>query len=109
MKILDKNNLPSCDVELALSVLANKWVVLILERLSHGKMRFTELSSSLNKISSKMLSQQLSFMQEIGLINRKAYATIPPKVEYSLTPLGKSLKPVLEVLEGWGNIYRNTL
>ncbi|BCX80221.1 helix-turn-helix domain-containing protein [Campylobacter sp. 19-13652] len=109
MKNLDKQSLPPCNVELALSVLSNKWVVLILERLSHGTLRFKDLFASLNGVSSKMLSQQLSFMQQMWLINRKAYPVIPPKVEYSLTPLGESLKPVLDVLEQWGQMYRDEL
>lgn len=101
-----KKELPACPVEVTLELIGSKWTILIVRELLSGTKRFGELGANINGISSKMLTQQLKTMQQNGLINRKSYASIPPKVEYSLTPLGKSLAPVLSVLDEWGSGYK---
>lgn len=91
----------NCPVEKALGVIGGPWKVLILRELFKGTQRFGELKRGLNKITQKMLTQQLREMEGDGIVHRKVYTQIPPKVEYSLTPLGKSLKPVLNSLKNW--------
>lgn len=98
--------LPACPVETTLSVIGDKWKVLILRDLMSGKKRFSELKKSIGSISQKVLTAQLRSMEGDGLVIRKAYAEMPPRVEYSLTDLGKSLGPVLESLRQWGVWYQ---
>lgn len=104
-QITDKE-LPSCPVETTLMLIGDKWKVLILRDLLPGKKRFGELKKSIGNVSQKVLTAQLRDMENSGLINRKVYAEIPPKVEYSLTELGKSLKPILESMYNWGEVYK---
>ena len=91
----------NCPVEKALSVIGGRWKVLILRELFRGTQRFGELKRGLKQITQKMLTQQLREMEGDGIVHRKVYPQIPPKVEYSLTPLGKSLKPVLNAMQNW--------
>lgn len=103
------NNLPECPVEIALLMIGEKWKFLILRELihSHGKaLRFSELKSGINNISDKMLSKNLKIMENAGLISRRVFAQVPPKVEYSLTELGTTLTPVLRSLFEWGTMYK---
>ena len=93
---------PSCPVETTLTLIGSKWIILIFRELFTGTKRFSELKRALSGISQKMLTQQLRQMEENGLINRKVYPVVPPKVEYSLTDLGKTFKPVLSSMEEWG-------
>jgi len=102
MKIITENN---CPVEVTLQLIGNKWKVLILRELLEATKRFGELSRGINGISQKMLTQQLRQMEKDNLINRKVYAEVPPKVEYSLTREGRSLEPVLEAMSKWGQEY----
>lgn len=102
--------LPACPVETTLSLIGNKWQVLILRDLSlHGTMRFKELQRSIGKISQKVLTSNLRSMEESGIVNREAFAEVPPRVEYSLTELGRSLKPVLDAMWTWGESYQRSL
>lgn len=101
-----KKELPLCPVETTLLLIGEKWKVLILRDLIDGTKRFGELKNSLGSISQKVLTQQLRAMEEDGLVVRKAYAEIPPRVEYSLTKLGFSLKPVLDSMWDWGKEYK---
>lgn len=101
-----KKELPYCPVETTLMLIGNKWKVLILRDLLHGTKRFGELRKSIGNISQKVLTAQLRDMEESGLVNRRVYAEVPPKVEYSLTDLGQSLKPILEVMQSWGKGYK---
>ena len=94
--------LPVCPVETTLILIGDKWKVLILRDLLSGTKRFGELKKSIGNVSQKVLTAQLRSMEESGLINRKVYAQVPPKVEYSLTELGKSLKPILDAMQNWG-------
>ena len=96
-----------CPVEITLSLLGNKWKVLILKELLDGMKRFGELGRAISGISQKMLTQQLRQMEKDGIINRKVYPEVPPRVEYSLTDIGKSLKPVLNAMHKWGSRYKD--
>lgn len=107
MPFIDKDDLPACPVETTLLLIGNKWQVLILRDLiMKGTLRFKELQRSIGKISQKVLTSNLRAMEESGLVDRKVYAEVPPRVEYSLTPLGRSLKPVLDVMQDWGEGYK---
>ena len=99
--------LPACPVETTLTLIGDKWKVLILRDLMDGTKRFGELRKSLSGVSQKVLTAQLRDMESSGLVNRKVYAEVPPRVEYSLTELGKSLKPILDSLWTWGEAYKS--
>lgn len=100
--------LPACPVETTLMLIGNKWKVLILRDLMKGTMRFGELKKSIGRVSQKVLTTQLRDMEEKGLVSRKVYAEVPPRVEYTLTETGYSLKPVLDALWDWGESYKET-
>ncbi len=101
-----RTDLPECPVETTLLLIGNKWKVLILRDLMNGTKRFGELKKSIGKISQKVLTSNLREMESDNLINRKVYAQVPPKVEYSLTKTGESLKPVIDSMIVWGNEYK---
>lgn len=101
--------LPACPVETTLTLIGDKWKVLILRDLLPGTKRFGELKKSIGSVSQKVLTAQLRDMEENGLVNRKVYAEVPPRVEYTLTELGYSLKPVLDALWNWGEDYKASL
>ena len=102
-----KNELPACPVETTLTLIGDKWKVLILRDLMPGTKRFGDLKKSIGVVSQKVLSAQLRAMEESGLVHREVYAEVPPRVEYSLTELGKSLKPILDSLWAWGEAYKS--
>jgi DNA-binding HxlR family transcriptional regulator len=95
-------------MELTLDLIGGKWKSLILWHLGENTLRFSELRKTLPQITQKMLTQQLRELEASGLVNRFIYTQIPPKVEYSLTPTGQSLLPILETLCQWGLNYANT-
>lgn len=99
-------DLPACPVETTLKLIGNKWEVLVLRDLMPGTKRFGELKQSIGGVSQKVLTAKLREMEASGLVERHVYAEVPPRVEYSLTPLGRSLKPVLDSLEQWGTEYK---
>lgn len=101
-----KQELPACPVEITMGLIGDKWKVLIIRDLLTGTKRFGELKKSLNGITQKVLTNNLRQMESSGLIKRKVYAEVPPKVEYSLSNTGLSLKPVLDSMVKWGNEYR---
>lgn len=101
--------LPSCPVETTLSLIGDKWKVLILRDLMPGTKRFGELKKSVGNVSQKVLTAQLRAMEESALVHREVYAEVPPRVEYSLTELGKSLKPILDSMWAWGEEYKASL
>ncbi|WP_406541349.1 winged helix-turn-helix transcriptional regulator [Clostridium ljungdahlii] len=103
---MDKKDLPACPVETTLSLIGDKWKVLIIRDLLTGTKRFGELKKSVGSISQKVLTQNLRQMEQDGLVNRKVYAEVPPRVQYSLTSLGFSLKPILDVMWSWGEEYK---
>lgn len=96
-----------CQVENTLKVIGGRWKVLILRELFLGVRRFSELHRALEGITQKMLTQQLRELEEDRIVHRKVYPQVPPKVEYSLTPLGKSLKPILDSMHEWGMRHLN--
>ncbi len=98
--------LPACPVETTLMLIGDKWKVLILRDLMPGTKRFGQLKKSIGSVSQKVLTAQLRDMEEKGLVSRKVYAEVPPRVEYSLTELGKSLKPILDAMGDWGTNYQ---
>lgn len=101
-----KNELPACPVEITMGLIGDKWKVLIIRDLLTGTKRFGQLKKSLNTITQKLLTNNLRQMEASGLIERKVYAEVPPRVEYSLTDTGISLKPILDSMVAWGNEYR---
>ena len=101
-----KKELPACPVETTLMLISNRWNVLILRDLMEGTKRFGELKKSLGNISQKVLTANLRAMEENGLLIRTVYAQVPPKVEYTLTDTGYSLKPVLDAMVPWGIKYQ---
>ena len=98
--------LPACPVETTLTLIGDKWKVLILRDLLPGTKRFGELKKSIGSVSQKVLTAQLRDMEESGLLSRKVYAEVPPRVEYTLTDLGYSLKPILDAIWNWGEEYK---
>lgn len=100
------DDLPACPVETTLTLISDKWTVLILRDLLTGTKRFGELKKSLGGVSQKVLTSQLRQMEASGLLTRKVYAEVPPRVEYTLTELGYSLQPVLEAMRDWGEAYK---
>jgi len=92
----------TCAVETTLAVIGGRWKVLIIRELFPGVKRFGELHRALQGITQKMLTQQLREMEQDGLVYRQVYLQVPPKVEYSLTPLGETLKPILNSMHEWG-------
>ena len=99
-------NLPACPVETTLTLISDKWKVLILRDLLTGTKRFGELRKSIGTVSQKVLTSQLRQMEESGLLTRKVYAEVPPRVEYTLTELGYSLKPIMDAMRVWGEQYK---
>ena len=99
-------NLPACPVETTLTLISDKWKVLILRDLLTGTKRFGELRKSIGTVSQKVLTSQLRQMKESGLLTRKVYAEVPPRVEYTLTELGYSLKPLMDAMWAWGENYK---
>lgn len=102
----EKDKLPACPVETTLSLISSKWKVLILRDLLTGTKRFSELKKSITGVSQKVLTAQLRDMENSGLVDRTVYPEVPPRVEYSLTELGFSLKPVLDAMQQWGEEYK---
>ena len=94
---------PACPVE---TLISDKWKVLILRDLMPGTKRFGELKKSIGTVTQKVLTAQLRQMEASGLLTRTVYAEVPPRVEYTLTDLGRSLRPVLDAMEAWGKAYQ---
>lgn len=102
----ETKNLPACPVETTLTLISSKWKVLIVRDLLTGTKRFGELRRSVGNVSQKVLTAQLREMEKDGLVERKVYPEVPPRVEYTLTELGYSLKPVLDAMWMWGEEYK---
>ncbi len=98
--------LPACPVETTLMLISDRWKVLILRDLMQGTRRFGELKKSVGNISQKVLTANLRSMEDSGLLSRKVYPEVPPRVEYTLTETGYSLKPILDAMVAWGSEYQ---
>ena len=98
--------LPVCPVETTLLLISDRWKVLILRDLMLGTKRYGELKKSIGHVTQKVLTANLRDMETKGLLTRKVYAEVPPKVEYTLTELGYSLKPILDAMANWGSAYK---
>lgn len=101
-----EKELPACPVETTLMLISDRWKVLIIRDLMEGTKRFGELKKSIGNVSQKVLTANLRSMEETGLLIRTVYAEVPPRVEYTLTETGYSLKPVLDAMMEWGNDYK---
>lgn len=104
-----KKEMPACPVETTLMLISDRWKVLIIRDLLDGTKRFGELKRSVGNISQKVLTANLRAMEESGLLTRKVYPEVPPRVEYTLTETGYSLKPILDVMKEWGTNYKNSV
>ena len=104
--MVDRKELPACPVETTLLLISDRWKVLILRDLLTGTKRFGELKRSVGPISQKVLTSNLRSMEADGLLVRQVYPEVPPRVEYTLTELGESLKPVLDAMWNWGEGYQ---
>ena len=101
------SNLPACPVEVTLLLPSNKWTILILRDLFTGTKRFGELKKSLNGVSQKVLTANLRSLEEKGIIEREVSPEVPPRVEYRLTDLGKTLDPIIKSMYDWGEFYKS--
>ena len=101
-----KKELPACPVETTRMLISERWKVLIIRDLLDGTKRFGELKKSIGNISQKVLTANLRAMEDSGLLTRKVYPEVPPKVEYTLTETGYSLKPILDAMKEWGVVYQ---
>ena len=102
-----KEELPDCPVATTVRLIGNKWKLLILRNLMSRPWRFNELRKDLDGISQKVLTESLRSMESDGIIVRTVYAEVPPRVEYSLSELGKTLRPILDAMQVWGQEYKN--
>lgn len=105
--MLTKEELPVCPVATTVDLIGNKWKVLIIRELLKGTYRFNELHKSIEGISQKVLTENLRKLEADGIIDRTVYAEVPPKVEYSLSELGDTLRPIIEAMREWGADYLN--
>ena len=101
-----EKNLPACPVETTLMLISDRWKVLIIRDLLDGTKRFGEIKKSVGNVSQKVLTANLRSMEDSGLLTRKVYAEVPPRVEYTLTKTGYSLKPILDAMVEWGTEYK---
>jgi DNA-binding HxlR family transcriptional regulator len=104
-----KAELPECPVATTVSLIGNKWKLLIIRNLLVRPWRFNELQKNLEGIIQKVLTDSLRTMEADGIIVRTVYPEVPPRVEYSLSPLGDSMRPVLEAMQTWGENYKASL
>lgn len=104
-----QKELPGCPVETTLMLISDRWKVLIIRDLLNGTKRFGELKKSVGKISQKVLTSNLRSMEEDGLLTRKVFPEVPPRVEYTLTETGYSLKSVLDSMVDWGMAYKEKM
>ena len=105
--MLKKEELPACPVATTVQLIGSKWKLLILRNLLIRPWRFNELQKDLAGISQKVLTESLRTMEEDGIITRTVFAEVPPKVEYALSELGESIRPIIKVMEQWGIYYQD--
>lgn len=104
--MIPKKELPLCPVATTVGLIGNKWKLLILQQLLPGAKRFGELRKGIPDISQKVLTQNLRAMEEDGIVTREVFAEVPPRVEYQLSELGNTLRPIISVMEVWGLNYQ---
>ena len=109
MIMLTKEEMPVCPVETTVSLIGSKWKLLILRNLLARPWRFNELKKNLEGISQKVLTDSLRSMEKDGLITRTVYAEVPPRVEYALSELGESMRPIIRAMEEWGIEYKKNM
>ncbi|MGN0824717.1 MAG: winged helix-turn-helix transcriptional regulator [Candidatus Coproplasma sp.] len=108
--MLTKEELPECPVATTVQLIGNKWKLLILRNLFYsGKQRFTDFLKTVPGISKKVLTDNLRALEDNGLVIREVFAEVPPRVEYSLSELGNTLKPILDAMHAWGTEYKTSL
>lgn len=108
--MLTREELPECPVATTVQLIGNKWKLLIIRNLVFNeKQRFTDFFKSITGISKKVLTDNLRALEEDGLVEREVFAEVPPRVEYSLSELGKTLRPILDAMWNWGNEYKNSI
>ncbi len=107
--MLTKNELPECPVATTVQLIGSKWKLLIMRNLMDRPWRFNELKKSLDGISQKVLTDSLRSMEEDGIITRTVYAEVPPRVEYALSDVGESMRPILNAMKEWGIKYKQSL
>ena len=105
--MIKKENLPECPVATTVELIGSKWKLLILKYLLNKTMRYNELKREIDGISQKVLTSTLKSMVEDGVVIRTSYPEVPPRVEYSLSEIGESMRPVIDVMADWGNTYKN--
>lgn len=105
--MIKKENLPECPVATTVELIGSKWKLLILKYLLNKTMRYNELKREIDGISQKVLTSTLKSMAEDGIVIRTSYPEVPPRVEYSLSEIGESMRPVIDVMADWGNTYKN--
>ena len=103
----EKQIIDSCGMAYSLSILGGRWKPAILCRLSHQKMRYSDLKNSIENISERMLIAQLRELESDGIIKRTVYPIVPPRVEYEMTALGLTMEPMLRAMSDWGNLHKN--
>lgn len=107
--MLTKEELPACPVATIVQLIGNKWKLLIIRNLLAGTQRFNEIRNTIPGISQKVLTDNLRSLEEDGLVARKVFAEVPPRVEYSLSDLGRTLKPVFDSMQAWGEDYQEVV
>lgn len=104
-----KEELPACPVATTVSLIGSKWKIIIMRNLLVRSWRFNELKKDLDGISQKVLTDSLRSMEDDGIVTRTVYAEVPPRVEYALSPLGESMRPIMDAMEKWGTEYKKSL
>lgn len=104
--MLTKEELPACPVATTVQMIGSKWKLLIMRNLLQRPWRFNELKKDLEGISQKVLTDSLRSMESDGIITRTVYPEVPPRVEYALSELGESMRPIMDAMEAWGRAYK---
>lgn len=107
--MITREEMPSCPVATTLQLIGSKWKILILRNLMSRPWRFNELKKDLEGVSQKVLTDSLRSMEEDGIVIRTVYPEIPPRVEYSLSELGESMRPIIKAMEIWGTEYKKNI
>lgn len=107
--MVTKEELPACPVATTVQMIGSKWKLLIMRNLLQRPWRFNELKKDLEGISQKVLTDSLRSMEADGIVTRTVYPEVPPRVEYALSPLGESMRPIMDAMENWGIAYKANL